>query len=87
MKPSEAGAPTLECGRLRVQLSPSIDGPISAFEWIGEGYAKAILRKCHTPLEKLLDACSFPLVPYVNRIRGLPGLFALAVKNLRGRAG
>jgi aldose 1-epimerase len=28
------------------------------------------LRKCHTPLEKVLDACCFPLVPYVNRIRG-----------------
>lgn len=29
-----------------------------------------ILRKCHSPLENVLDACSFPLVPYVNRIRG-----------------
>jgi aldose 1-epimerase len=27
------------------------------------------LRKCHSPLEKVLDACSFPLVPFVNRIR------------------
>jgi aldose 1-epimerase len=27
------------------------------------------LRKCHSPLEKVLDAASFPLVPYVNRIR------------------
>jgi aldose 1-epimerase len=25
--------------------------------------------KCHRPLEKVLDAPSFPLVPYVNRIR------------------
>jgi aldose 1-epimerase len=28
------------------------------------------LRKCNDPLEKILDAASFPLVPYVNRIRG-----------------
>lgn len=28
------------------------------------------MRKCHSPLENVLDACSFPLVPYVNRIRG-----------------
>jgi aldose 1-epimerase len=28
------------------------------------------LRKCHSPLEKVLDASCFPLVPYVNRIRG-----------------
>lgn len=27
------------------------------------------MRKCHSPVEKVLDACSFPLVPYVNRIR------------------
>jgi aldose 1-epimerase len=28
------------------------------------------LRKGAKPLEKVHDACSFPLVPYVNRIRG-----------------
>ena len=40
------------------------------FEWAGQGGAVPILRKCHSPLEKVLDACCFPLVPYVNRIRG-----------------
>ena len=33
-----------------------------------------VLRRGHTPLENVLDAASFPLVPYVNRIRG--GAFA-----------
>jgi aldose 1-epimerase len=28
------------------------------------------LRESHSPLEKAVDAASFPLVPYVNRIRG-----------------
>jgi aldose 1-epimerase len=28
------------------------------------------LRECHSRNEKVLDASSFPLVPYVNRIRG-----------------
>jgi aldose 1-epimerase len=28
------------------------------------------LRKCNTPIQKVLDADCFPLVPYVNRIRG-----------------
>jgi len=28
------------------------------------------MRPSPSPLEKSLDACSFPLVPYVNRIRG-----------------
>jgi aldose 1-epimerase len=70
MKPSELDLLTLERGHLRLTLSPSIGGAISAFEWTGEGGSRAILRKCHSPLEKVLDASCFPLVPYVNRIRG-----------------
>ena len=60
----------LRAGLLRLELSPSVGGVISAFEWAGEGGPRAILRKCHSPLQKVLDAASFPLVPYVNRIRG-----------------
>lgn len=57
-------------GNLSLTLSPSIGGAISGFEWIAGGPALPILRKCHSSLEKVLDAASFPLVPYVNRIRG-----------------
>jgi aldose 1-epimerase len=39
------------------------------------------LRKCHSPLEKVLDACCFPLVPYVNRIRG--GCFTFREREIR----
>jgi len=60
----------LSAGSLRLELSPSIGGSISAFEWVDQGSARPILRKCNTPLQKVLDAASFPLVPYVNRIRG-----------------
>ena len=60
----------LSAGNLRLDLSPSIGGAISAFEWSGKGASRPILRKCHSRLEKVLDAASFPLVPYVNRIRG-----------------
>src|SRR5438046_5595205 len=60
---------TMIGGRLRLELSPCIGGAISAFEWIEGGSSRPILRKCHSPLEKVLDAASFPLVPYVNRIR------------------
>jgi aldose 1-epimerase len=74
MKPSEVGSVTLLSGRLSLTLSPSIGGAISAFEWLGNGSRRTILRKCHSPLEKVLDAACFPLVPYVNRIRG--GRFA-----------
>jgi aldose 1-epimerase len=60
----------LSAGRLRLKLSPSTGGAIFAFEWIDGRASRPILRKCHSRLEKVLDAASFPLVPYVNRIRG-----------------
>lgn len=81
MKPSYVGPLTLRSGRLSLTISPSIGGAISAFEWNGYGGPRAILRKCHTPLEKVLDACSFPLVPYVNRIRG--GSFTFRGREVR----
>ena len=71
----------LVAGSLRLELSPSIGGSISAFEWTAEGSARPILRKCHTPLEKVLDADCFPLVPYVNRIRG--GCFTFRGRTVR----
>ena len=61
---------SLSAGKLALHLSPSMGGAISALEWTGAGGSRSILRKCHSPLEKVLDACCFPLVPYVNRIRG-----------------
>ena len=60
----------LTSGRLRLQLNPSIGGAISSFEWIGPERRQTLLRECNNPLETVLDAASFPLVPYVNRIRG-----------------
>jgi aldose 1-epimerase len=71
----------LGAGSLRLELSPSVGGAISAFEWTGEGRSRAILRKCNSPLEKVLDACCFPLVPYVNRIRG--GSFTFRGRTIR----
>src|ERR1700751_4618788 len=60
----------LSAGELRLQLSPSIGGSISAFEWRRGDSARPILRGCNSSPENVLDASSFPLVPYVNRIRG-----------------
>jgi|SRR5690242_4185171 len=70
MKPSEVGSLTLTSGNLRLRLSPSIGGAISGLEWGDGSETHPVLRKCHSPLEKVLDASCFPLVPYVNRIRG-----------------
>jgi aldose 1-epimerase len=71
----------LTAGSLRLELSPSIGGAISAFEWTGGNGTWAILRKCNNQLEKVLDACCFPLVPYVNRIRG--GCFSFRGRTVR----
>lgn len=60
----------LIAGNLRLTLSPCIGGAISALEWKNQHRSMPILRGSHTHLEKALDAASFPLVPYVNRIRG-----------------
>jgi len=73
--------PNLVSDRLRLELSPSIGGSISAFEWTDGVAARPILRKCHSPLEKVLDAACFPLVPYVNRIRG--GCFSFRGREVR----
>ena len=64
----------LTAGDLRAELNPSIGGAISGLEWAGLDPPRPILRKCNSRLEKVLDAASFPLVPFVNRIRG--GRFA-----------
>jgi len=66
---------------LELELSPSIGGAISRFDAIFGDGAAPILRRSHSPLENVLDAGSFPLVPYVNRIRG--GCFAFHGREVR----
>ncbi len=72
------GIVRLASGNLHIALNPSIGGSILAFEWRDGDRAKLVLRKCNNAGENVLEAASFPLVPYVNRIRG--GTF-----NFRGR--
>jgi aldose 1-epimerase len=64
------GPLTVSSGALELELSPSTGGAISGFRWTGAGHRTPILRDCHTPLENVLDAACFPLVPFANRIRG-----------------
>jgi aldose 1-epimerase len=71
----------LAAGKLRIELNPSVGGSISAFEWIDDDCATAILRKCNSRSENVLDAASFPLVPYVNRISG--GRFTFRGREVR----
>jgi aldose 1-epimerase len=71
----------LTAGPLRLELRPSIGGSISAFEWDDEGPTRFILRKCNTRPANALEAASFPLVPFVNRIRG--GRFTFRGREVR----
>ena len=60
---------TLSSTDLELQLSPSIGGAISRLSYVGEGGPRPILREGHSPLQNVLEAASFPLVPFVNRVR------------------
>ena len=59
----------LSSTHLELELSPCIGGSISRLSYLAAGEPRSILRECHTPLENVLDAASFPLVPFVNRVR------------------
>jgi aldose 1-epimerase len=78
----------LTTNNLRLELSPSVGGSISSFDWLGDGGERSILRKCNKRLENVLDAASFPLVPYVNRIRDgrfeFRGRMAVLTPNMPG---
>jgi aldose 1-epimerase len=72
---------TLSAGFLELELSPSIGGAISNLTWTGDAVRQPLLRESHTPLQNVLDAACFPLVPFVNRIRG--GCFAFRGREVR----
>jgi aldose 1-epimerase len=74
----------IAAGKLQLELNPSVGGSISAFEWIGGETPKPVLRECHSRNENVLDASSFPLVPYVNRIRD--GCFIFRGREVRLRS-
>ena len=77
---SETGL-TLGAGKLRLVLNASIGGSISAFEWIDAHVHRPILRKCNSSSQNVLEAASFPLVPFSNRIRG--GRFTFRGREVR----
>ena len=61
----------LNNGYLELALNHSVGGSIASFEWLGEGGRHhPLMRGCHSGSINVLEAASFPLVPFVNRIRG-----------------
>lgn len=69
---------TLTAGRLALDISPATGGSISSLRWDGE---RPIMRAPGPDPSNVLDAASFPLVPFVNRIRG--GQFAFRGREVR----
>ena len=67
----------LRAGAMRLELDPTVGGSISALEWHG----RPILRRCEGGSANVLDMASFPLVPYVNRIRD--GRFSFRGREVR----
>ena len=61
---------TLSAGPLELVLSPSTGGSIARFECSDGDCVISILRGCPSAPEHALATGSFPIVPYVNRIRG-----------------
>src|SRR5690349_19692302 len=61
---------TLRSGPLELVLFPALGGSIVRFEHLGPQARTAILRGADGLPSDILKVASFPLVPYVNRIRG-----------------
>jgi aldose 1-epimerase len=71
----------LSGGMLELALSPSIGGAICNFTHVAASRRTPILRESHSRPENVLNAASFPLVPFSNRIRG--GRFAFRGEEIR----
>ena len=61
----------LHNGNLELGISPSVGGSIARFDWVaGDKSRTPLMRGCHSESINVLEAACFPLVPFVNRIRG-----------------
>lgn len=58
----------LRAGKLQLEIAPELGGSIVAFERVDSRAALPILRDARDA-SNVLEASSFPLVPFVNRIR------------------
>ena len=63
--------PTLSCGPLTLLLAPSKGGSIARFDYRDAGGERiAVFRGVDGADPAIIDYANFPLVPFVNRIRG-----------------
>jgi aldose 1-epimerase len=59
----------LTSGPLELVLAPHVGGSIASFDYRHENEKVSIFRSSDSELQNVLEAASFPLVPYCNRIR------------------
>ncbi|HYI43206.1 MAG TPA: hypothetical protein VD768_06255, partial [Sphingomicrobium sp.] len=57
---------TLKAGSLELELAPRVGGAIARFDYANSEGRTPVLRRSPSPLQSVLEAASFPLVPYVN---------------------
>src|SRR5687768_6331325 len=66
---AEQGLVTLRAGRLEAVIAPQVGGCLAALDFLESGRRISVLRGAPRVPARVLDSASFPLVPYVNRIR------------------
>jgi len=66
---NQGGILRLSSGSLALELAPSIGGSIASFDFVRKQEKFSIFRGSGGVPRTVLDAASFPLVPYSNRIR------------------
>lgn len=59
----------LSSGPLELTLSPLVGGSIARFDYLGSNGKSPIFRGVEGVPPTVLDAASFPMIPYCNRIR------------------
>ena len=71
----------LAAGQLELLLAPTAGGSIARFDRRDGDRSSPVLRGCDGVPKNSLDTGNFPLVPFVNRIRG--GVFAFRGHEIR----
>ncbi|HXG99550.1 MAG TPA: aldose 1-epimerase [Sphingomicrobium sp.] len=71
----------LTAGYLELVICPGVGGSIARFDLVDADGRTPILRGCDGVPASVLDAASFPLVPFVNRIAG--GRFTFRGREVR----
>ena len=72
---------SLACGKLELLLAPGSGGSIGRFDWVDGADRRPIMRGAESAGAPVLAMGSFPLVPFVNRVRG--GRFAFRGREVR----